>query len=239
MTGGTDRRRVAGKWRLPRAAGAALLLSAILLAAVASAAAQAKGASPEQILRSFVLERRPWADVDFRALSLDAEPPAGTPRRIVVRQGLPGRTVFAMEYPDGRTVTATADVLAFEEIVVTARPLLKNHLLTEDDVCVARKEIGRIPPGAVRDLHEAIGKVLTRSVGANLPVVSRYLAGSMLVKRGRKVTLLIESGGLRIATLGETRENAYVDDVVKAVNLASKKTVTGILVDENTVRVDF
>ena len=44
---------------------------------------------------------------------------------------------------------------------------------------------------------------------------------------------------MRIATSGETRENAYVDDVVKVVNLASKKTVTGILVDENTVRVDY
>jgi len=60
-----------------------------------------------------------------------------------------------------------------------------------------------------------------------------------MVKRGRKVTLVAEGGGMRIATHGETRENAYVDDAVKAVNLASKRTVTGILVDENTVRVDF
>jgi flagella basal body P-ring formation protein FlgA len=238
MIGGTDCRRTSRERRLLRTLGSALLC-ALVYAAVAPAEAEAARPLPAEILRSFVLERRPWADVEIRNLSLDAEPPAGAPRRIVVRYGLPGRTVFAMEYPNGRTVEATADVLAFEEIVVTARPLSRNHTLAEDDVCLARKEIGRIPPGAVRDVREAVGKVLTRSVGANLPVVSRYLAGSTLVKRGRKVTLLIETGGLRIATLGETRENAYVEDVVKAVNLASKKTVTGILVDENTVRVDF
>jgi flagellar basal body P-ring formation protein FlgA len=220
------------------AACSGFVLSAILLATAGPAAASARR-SPAESLRAFVLERRPWADVEFRNLTLDAEPPPENPRRIVVRSGLPGRTVFAMEYGGGRTVTATAEVTAFEEIVVTARPLARNRALTEDDVCLARREIRRVPAGAVRELNAVVGKVLTRSVGANLPVVARYLAGSTLVKRGRKVTLLVETDGIRIATEGETRQNAYVDDVVKAVNLASKKTVTGILVDENTVRVDF
>jgi len=80
---------------------------------------------------------------------------------------------------------------------------------------------------------------MNRTIGPGLPVLSKHLAGSKLVKRGRRVTLVAERGGVRIATGGETRENAYVDDAVKVLNLASKKTVTGILVDENTVRVDF
>jgi flagella basal body P-ring formation protein FlgA len=221
------------------AARTGLLLSALALAAVVPAAAFAAGPSAAEVLRSHVLENRPWADVELRNLSLDTEPPAGLPRRIVVRKGLPGRTVFAMEYGNGTVVTATADVAAFEEIVVTARPLWKDRPLTEDDVCLSRKEVGKIPPGAIRDPKAVAGKTLTRSVGANLPLLSRYLAGSPLVKRGRKVMLVVESGGMRIATQGETRENAYVDDVVRAVNLASMRTVTGVLVDENTVRVDF
>jgi flagella basal body P-ring formation protein FlgA len=53
------------------------------------------------------------------------------------------------------------------------------------------------------------------------------------------VTLVAESGGVRISTMGETRENAYIEDAVKVTNLSSKKTVTGILIDENTVRVAF
>jgi flagella basal body P-ring formation protein FlgA len=211
-----------------------LIAFLLVLAAVLPA-----GARPEAILRAYVLEHRPWSDVEVRNLSMDAQPPAGSPRRILVRKGLPGRTVFSMEYGNGVVVTATADVAAFEEIVVTARRLWKNRPLAEGDVCLAREELGRIPSGAVRELEAVVGKILNREVGANLPVLSRYLAGSKVVKRGKKVTLIAESGGMRIAAGGETRENAYVDDVVKVVNLASKKTVTGILVDENTVRVDF
>lgn len=239
MTGADSGRRAARCRRPIGMPGVALVFCLLLVAAAGPGAAESAKPSPAEALRSFILDRRPWSDVEIRNLSLDEEPPSGAPRRIVVRQGLPGRTVFEMEYAPGRIVTASADVLAYGDIVVTARPLLRNRVLTEDDVCIARREIGRIPPGAARETDAVVGKVLTRSVGANLPVVSRYLAGSTLVKRGRRVTLLVQSGGLRIATLGETRENAYVEDVVKAVNLSSKKTVTGILVDENTVRVDF
>jgi len=216
-----------------------LLLLLAALAAALPAAAGAGGPSTEELLRRHVLSQRPWSDVEVRNLSMAAAPPACALRRIVVRQGLPGRTVFSLEYESGAVIAATADVTAYEEIVVTARRLWKNRSVEEDDVALARVEVGRIPAGAARDTAEVVGKVLNRTVGANLPILARHLAGSKLVKRGRTVTLLAESGSVRIATVGETRENAYIDGAVKVVNLASKKTVTGILVDENTVRIDF
>jgi len=216
-----------------------LVLSAVVLALYAPSAAHARGPAPAEILRTYVLEHRPWADVEVRNLVLSTDPPADSPRRIVVERGLPGRTVFAMEYGDGITVKATADVAAFAEVVASARPLSRERPLKEGDVCLVRMEVENIPTGAVTDLRAVVGKTLTRSIGANLPIVDRYLAGSTLVKRGGKVTLLVETGRIRITTTGETRDNAYVHTSVRAVNLASRKTVTGILIDENTVRVDY
>ena len=232
-------RHTAPEGALFRAARSFLVLSAVVLAVYAPAAAHAGGPAPAEILRTYVLEHRPWVDVEVRNLALSTDPPAGSPRRIVVERGLPGRTVFAMEYGNGITVKATADVAAFEEVVASARPLSKERPLKEGDVCLVRMEVGNIPAGAVTDLQAVVGKTLTRPIGANLPIVDRYLAGSPLVKRGGKVTLLVETGGIRITTTGEIRDNAYVHTSVRAVNLASRKTVTGILIDENTVRVDF
>ncbi|MFA6149088.1 MAG: flagellar basal body P-ring formation chaperone FlgA [bacterium] len=222
-----------------RAARSFLFLSAVVLAACAPSVAQAGGPAPAEILRTYVLEHRPWPDVEIRNLALGTDPPAGSPRRIVVERGLPGRTVFSMEYGNGVTVKATADVAAFEEVVASARPLSKERPLKEGDVCLVRMEVEHIPTGAVTDLRSVVGKTLTRPIGANLPIVDRYLAASPLVKRGGRVTLLVEGGGIRITTTGEIRENAYINASVKAVNLASRKTVTGILIDENTVRVDY
>jgi len=232
-------RHTAPEGALFRAARSFLVLSAVVLTVYAPSAAHAGGSAPAEILRTYVLGHRPWADVEIRNLALSADPPAGSPRRIVVERGLPGRTVFAMEYGNGITVKATADVAAFVEVVASARPLSKEHLLKEGDVCLVRMEVENIPAGAVTDLQAVVGKTLTRPIGANLPIVDRYLAGSPLVKRGGKVTLLVETGGIRITTTGEIRDNAYVNTSVRAVNLASRKTVTGILIDENTVRVDY
>ncbi|HEX7520325.1 MAG TPA: flagellar basal body P-ring formation chaperone FlgA [Candidatus Deferrimicrobium sp.] len=232
-------RHTAPEGALFGAARSFLVLSAAVLAVYAPSAVHAGGPAPAEILRTYVLEHRPWADVEVRNLALSTDPPAGSPRRIVVERGLPGRTVFAMEYGNGITVKATADVAAFEEVVASARPLSKERPLKEGDVCLVRMELENIPTGTVTDLQAVVGKTLTRSIGANLPIVDRYLAGSPLVKRGGKVTLLVETGGIRITTTGEIRDNAYVHTSVRAVNLASRKTVTGILIDENTVRVDY
>ncbi len=221
------------------AARSLLVLSAAVLAAYAPSAAHAGDSAPAEILRTYVLAHRPWADVEIRNLALSADRPAGSPRRIVVERGLPGRTVFAMEYGNGVTVKATADVAAFMEVVASARPLSKESPLREEDVCLVRMEMGGLPTGVITDLQAVVGKTLTRPIGANLPIVDRYLAGSPLVKRGGKVTLLVETAGVRITTTGEIRDNAYVHSSVRAVNLASRKTVTGILIDENTVRVDY
>ena len=234
----TANRHAAPEGALISAARSFLVLCAVVLAITSPSAAHAGDTAPAEILRTYVLAHRPWADAEVRNLALSADPPAGGPSRIVVERGMPGRTVFAMEYGNGVTVKATADVAAFEEVVASARPLSRERALTEGDVCRVRMEVEKIPTGAITDLRAVVGKTLTRSIGANLPIIDRYLAGSPLVKRGGKVTLLVETGRIRITTTGEIRDNAYVNASVRAVNLASRNTVTGILIDENTVRVD-
>jgi len=215
-----------------------ILLLIAALAVLAPSAAPAS-VSIETILVNHVLSVRPWSDVSVRNLSLSSQPPGDAPKRIAVRKGLPGPTVFTLEYGNGAIVTASADIEAYEEIVVASMPLEKDRLISEGDVVLARVEIGKAPAGAIRDQGEVVGKVAIRSIRQNSPVLSRNLAGSKLVQRGRMVTIVAESGGMRVSTVGETRENAYIDGPVKVTNLASKKIVTGILIDENTVRVRF
>ena len=195
--------------------------------------------SLEKALENHILSVRPWSDVVVRNLSLSAEPPRSSLKKITVLKGLPGPTVFTLEYGNGKLVTARADVDAYEEIVVSSRQLLKNRSVSEDDVFLSRVVVGKAPAGAIRDLKDVVGKVVNRGIGQNRPVLEQHLAGGSLVKRGKVVTIIAESNGVRVSTMGETNENAYVDDTVKVTNLASKKTVTGILVDENTVRISF
>jgi flagella basal body P-ring formation protein FlgA len=60
-----------------------------------------------------------------------------------------------------------------------------------------------------------------------------------LVQRGDIVVMIAETGELKISTQGEARQRGGRGDRIKVMNLDSRKSVYGCVVDRNTVRVDF
>jgi flagella basal body P-ring formation protein FlgA len=65
------------------------------------------------------------------------------------------------------------------------------------------------------------------------------LSDGDVAKKGKRVVLIAEAEGFAISAVGELRENATVGSIVRVLNSSSKKQVTGVLVDEETVRVEF
>jgi flagella basal body P-ring formation protein FlgA len=190
-------------------------------------------------LKEYIKGNYPWAEVDMGDLKFSDGPPQGIPQKILVEKGPPGRTVFSLEYKNGRRITATANVKAYDKIVVSRKGFKKGYCLQEDDVYTTLLEIGRIPKEAIRDVTGVAGKTLTRSIIANMPIAESMVTEKPQVKKGQRVLIVAESSGFSITAFGEMKESGYVGNYVKAVNLASKKAVTGMLVNENTIKVDF
>jgi len=195
--------------------------------------------NPEAVLKAHLKENYPWADIEIDDLLISDKLPDEQPSKIVVEKGPPGKTAFTMEFRNGMKITATGSVKAFDWIVMSARAFRKGHNLQRDDVFPKLMDITRIPKGAIRSAEQMIGKPLTRSIVANVPLVDTMIAVVPVVKKGRKVTLVIESPSFIITALGEIKENSSVGSSVKAVNLASKKIISGLLLNENTVKVEF
>lgn len=193
----------------------------------------------EDILERYIREHYPWPEVTITDLSVSGEIPKRHPAKIIIEKGLPGKTVFTLEFGDSGRLKAIANVKAFDRVVVSRRAFRKGRILQDDDVYVMLMDVRKIPAGAVRSIDQVSGKPLTRSVIANMPVVSGMLSETPVVKRGTRVTLLLEADSFTITTTGETKENSSVGKQVKAVNTASKRSVTGVLIDENTVRVEL
>jgi flagella basal body P-ring formation protein FlgA len=201
--------------------------------------ARADSWSPEAEIRSYLLSTYPWADVDISNLEYSAELPAGRPVSITVEKTPPGNSLFRFKFRGGGTVLAAAHIRAFDRVVMTRSAFRKGYVLKPDDVYPTLMESGRIPKGALRSEEKIIGRPLLRSVVPNVPVTDMMVSDTALVRRGHKVSILVESAGFSIKALGEMKADAAVGDSVKALNLQSKKTVFGQLVDENTVRVEF
>jgi flagella basal body P-ring formation protein FlgA len=190
-------------------------------------------------LRNYLKENYPWAETEIHELLVNQDFPEELPERIMVKKGPPGRTIFVLQYKNGRRITATALVRAFDWVVMTRRAYKKGYSLQQEDLFVTLMDVSHLPRGAIQETDQAIGKSLTRPTLPHMPLVDSMIRESASVKKGKRVTLVAESPGFTITVHGELKENSEVGSPVKAMNLNSRETVVGILIDESTIKVDF
>jgi flagella basal body P-ring formation protein FlgA len=190
------------------------------------------------ILKTYIKKNYPWAEIEITELSV-REPISAMPVGILIEKPPLGKTSFLLQFESGKKIQASANVKAYDWIVITSKALRKGHHLEQTDVYSTLLDITKIPRGAITKLENAVGKQLERSVNANMPLIDVMVKDKTLVKKGQIVFLIVESPKFTIRTTGEIRANAYVGNRAKVINLASKKIISGVLIDENTVKVEF
>ncbi len=193
----------------------------------------------EDALISYLKGHYPWSEIEIRDLALSGELPKGVIKDIYIDRRPPGRTVFTVQYSSGEKLMVTANVKAFDWVVMSRRPQGKGYVLKEDDLYRSLMDVTRIPRGAIKEIDEARGMSLRRSIIANSPLTGEMLGEGNMVKKGSRVMIVAESPSFIITTTGELRENGYVGSLVRAINLSSRKTIRGILINENTLKVEF
>ena len=92
-------------------------------------------------------------------------------------------------------------------------------------------------PGALSRPDEALGLEARVVLYAGRPVRAADLGPPALVDRNQIVTLVYVEAGLAIETTGRALDRAAAGEAVRALNLASRSTVTGIVDDRGRIRV--
>ena len=222
--------------RLLRLVWISLCLCTIIFSATADAAASWNASD---VLTAYLKEHYPWFDVSVSDIRLQGATPAAAPTGVNVEKAPPGTMVFTLEFQDSKSVRGSAFVKAFDQVMMSRGSFNRGYTLREQDVYSVLMETGRMPRGAVRDADLVVGRTLVRSVMPNAPLTDAMISDSAVLKRGRKVSLLAVKDGFSIKAAGELKQDASVGDYVRALNLQSKKTVTGYLINDTTVRVEF
>lgn len=238
MKSGKDKAaRVKGQGSRVFLAACSLQLAAFFF--ILAGTAFASGNTIEAILKDYITTNYPWAEVDISDIRMTDAMPDNRPERILLEKGLPGKTVFILEFRNGKRQTVMANIKAFDRVVMSRRAFKKGSFLQKDDLYVTLMDVTRMPKNAVSNPEMITGRPLNRSIVANMPFVSDMLSDTAQMKKGQRVSLVFEAKGMSITVLGELKENAAIGTYAKAVNLSSKKIVAGILTDENTIRVEF
>ena len=234
---GVDRARVISSRRIYyRVKLGVACITSMLIISFGFMSLSAAAPNVDDIIKAYLIDNYPWENIEIGNIRVMGELGDGKPEKITVEKGPIGKAVFSF-YTSGKRVIVKANIKAYDWILKSKRPFSKGHVLGEDDMYAEKMEINKMPRGAVKNPEKIIGKSLKRSIVANIPVVENMVEKYQVVKRGMMVNLVIGNEGFSISVSGKTKEKGYVGKPVRAINLSSKKVVTGVLIDESTVKV--
>ncbi len=109
------------------------------------------------------------------------------------------------------------------ESLVALRTLPAQTVVTEADVTLVEAQID----GALTAIAPALGLQVKTTVYAGRPLRPENLGAPALIDRNQSVTLVYVAGGLIILAEGRALARGAEGEVVRAMNLASKTTVSG------------
>ena len=138
-----------------------------------------------------------------------------------------------------KTIWVLANIEVLAEMVVTKRPLRRYQLITEDTIQVKKMYLTKTKPNIVTSREDILGKRTKRAINANVVLRKDDIELPPLVRRGQLVTIIAESDGIKITTLGEVRKSGCLDERIRVMNLDSKKGIYARVLDSNTVKVEF
>ncbi|WP_299026897.1 flagellar basal body P-ring formation chaperone FlgA [uncultured Sulfitobacter sp.] len=131
---------------------------------------------------------------------------------------------------------ASAAVMAFPvfaDIVVPARTIRPNQIILETDVTVAA---GDLASGYAR-LSDVIGQEARVALYAGRPILFGDIGPPAVITRNQIVGLRYLAGGISITTEGRALERGAIGDRIRVMNLGSRATIFGQILEDGTIQV--
>lgn len=124
---------------------------------------------------------------------------------------------------------------ALADSVVATRTLRAQTVIMPGDLTLVAADL----PGALQDPAAALGLETRVAIYAGRPVRAADLGPPTLVQRNQLVTLVYLSGALAISTEGRALDRASAGEVARALNLASRTTVSGRVGPDGAIYVGW
>jgi flagella basal body P-ring formation protein FlgA len=185
-------------------------------------------------------------NVEVRVLPFRPVPlPEGATKLRVLRpsNGIsPGQQSFLIAAESGGKehvrLWVKAEVRVFEEVVVSSQALASQEIVKASDVRLERRDIAGLQARPFYRIDEVIGQQVARAIPVNETLTQKKLERPTVMRRGSAVTLVYETGALRVETPGIAEENGKAGELIQVKNPSSGKLLRGRVLDGRMVRID-
>jgi flagella basal body P-ring formation protein FlgA len=200
------------------------------------------------VLQGYVVENSVWkvGDIEVRVLSSQSVSLelAGAKFRIIrpingITPGLQNFLIAAES--DGREQArfwVRADVRLFENVVVSSQALSTNEIVTDKEIRLERRDVSTLSARPFYRIDDVIGQQVARAISVNEPLTHRNLSRPTLMRRGSAVTLIYETGSLRIEAAAIAEENGRAGEIIQVKNPSSGRFLRATVLDGRSVRIE-
>ena len=199
----------------------------------------------EQAVKDHVTNYYPMENVEyqfgFRRVNWNIIPTEFDSARVLkIGKDSPlGNTIFTLGiYNEGKlqkAVPISVEVTLLVDALVTTTPINIGQSL--DGLIMTKRTItgeGEIP---VADSTLLLGKQAKNYIAAGSIVYMSMVESRPAVLPGDKVKIIIDTGAIKLSTNGVARQKGGPGDVIRVVNLDSKKIIQAEIIDSVTVAV--
>jgi len=150
-----------------------------------------------------------------------------------------GNTTVGVRCPDvgGWSLYVAARVDIFGPVLVARQPLVRGATVQESDLETVEHNLSNLPYGYYTDSQSVAGQLAKRTIIAATVLTPHMLQAPKLVKRGQRVTLIIETGPLKIRSTGKAMSDGKSGDLVQVRSDGSRRMVDGIVVSPGVIKV--
>ncbi len=128
-------------------------------------------------------------------------------------------------------------IARFADVLIVRHALPRGHVLTPADLRTERRDLGNQIRAYVSDLAHLPGRRLKRPVIAGTPLTHAMVDAENIVRRGQKVTLLVEEGGMQIRMTGKALADGAKDQRIRVENTSSRRVVEGVVRSPEVVEI--
>ncbi len=199
------------------------------------------------LLRDYVVQQGLWkpnqVEVAVQSIPPILLPPGPVKLQILKpRTGItPGVQSFLLgtagQDRPGKTGWARADIQIFDNVMVSARPLTYQEAITPEAVRLERREISTLFTRPFTKIEDLASHQAARAIPANVILTPTMVQMPLVIQPGNLVTLVYETGRLRVEAQGQALEAGKIGETVRVKNLSSGEILRGQVLNARIVAI--
>jgi flagella basal body P-ring formation protein FlgA len=209
--------------------------------------------SPKEVcgaVKSFIEKTAPWSKEQVKIKKLRLRHPVEVaPGRHRITVQAPKHTDWLGPIPFTVTIwtgdrvakklVVPATIEVWSDVLLASKPLGRGEPITKDKVKAVKMNLARAPSNAIMSLDQALGRRVNRSVAANSILRGDQIEMPPVVRRGDLVQVVAQSKAIRVSVKGIAKQNGGVGEHIRVQNVRSKRIIHAMVIDDQTVQVEF